>query len=113
MVEQGMIQRIQCELAKRQREGGAEVEAEAEIDKVVDINCVDSVIFSYYMKYRRKIATAENYRIRHSNIWCTWRRRANISVHVMNASVLPQQRRPISPVALDFSQLANIECQPL
>jgi hypothetical protein len=31
---------------------------------------------------------------------------------VMNASALPQQRRPISPVALDFSQLANIACQP-
>jgi hypothetical protein len=31
---------------------------------------------------------------------------------VMNVSALPQQRCPISPVALDFSRLANIECQP-
>jgi hypothetical protein len=31
---------------------------------------------------------------------------------VMNASALPQQRCPISPVALDFSRLANIACQP-
>jgi hypothetical protein len=30
----------------------------------------------------------------------------------MNASALPQQRRRIYLVALDFSRLANITCQP-